>query len=48
MAEAKTAPAEPAAAQTTENGSARQIVDQGRFGKDAPAQERGKDLIAGS
>ena len=44
MPEAKTAPAAPAA-QTTEVGLLDQIVEQGRFGKDAPAKERGKDLV---
>ena len=47
MAETKTAvPAQAAqAAQAAEVGLLDQIVDQGRFGKDAPAKERGKDLI---
>ena len=46
MAETKAA-ASPAAAAptTTEAGLLDQIVEQGRFGKDAPAQERGKDMI---
>ena len=44
MPEAKTAPAAPAA-QTTEAGLLDQIVEQGRFGKDAPAQARGKDMV---
>jgi type VI secretion system protein ImpC len=44
MPEAKAA--QPAAtAQAAEVGLLDQIVDQGRFGKDAPAKERGKDLI---
>jgi type VI secretion system protein ImpC len=38
---AKTAQAAPA----VELGLLDQIVDQGRFGKDAPAKERGKDMI---
>ena len=46
MAEAKTAPAPAAAAaQVAEVGLLDQIVEQGRLGKDAPARERGKDLI---
>ena len=46
MAETKAA-ASPAAAAptTTEAGLLDQIVEQGRFGKDAPAKERGKDMI---
>jgi type VI secretion system protein ImpC len=44
MPEAKAAPAAPAAP-ATEIGLLDQIVDQGRFGKDAPAKERGKDMI---
>jgi type VI secretion system protein ImpC len=44
MPEAKAA--QPAqTAQAAEVGLLDQIVDQGRFGKDAPAKERGKDLI---
>lgn len=42
MAEAKK---EAAAAQTTELSLLDQIVAQGRFGSDAPARERGKDMI---
>jgi len=34
-----------AAAQSAELSLLDQIVDQGRFGKDAPARERGKDMI---
>lgn len=34
-----------AAAETTELGLLDQIVEQGRFGKDAAARERGKDLV---
>jgi type VI secretion system protein ImpC len=45
MAETKAAPAAPAATTVTEVGLLDQIVEQGRFGKDAPAQERGKDMI---
>jgi type VI secretion system protein ImpC len=43
----KTAEAAPAqqAAPAVEVGLLDQIVEQGRFGKDAPAKERGKDLI---
>jgi type VI secretion system protein ImpC len=43
----KTAEAAPAqqAASAVEVGLLDQIVEQGRFGKDAPARERGKDLI---
>jgi type VI secretion system protein ImpC len=43
----KTAEATPAqqAAPAVEVGLLDQIVEQGRFGKDAPAKERGKDLI---
>jgi type VI secretion system protein ImpC len=44
MPETKTAAPAPAA-QTVELGLLDQIVEQGRFGKDAPAKERGKDLI---
>jgi type VI secretion system protein ImpC len=44
MPEAKTA-APAAAATVTEAGLLDQIVETGRFGKDAPAQERGKDMI---
>jgi type VI secretion system protein ImpC len=44
---AKTAEAAPApqAAPAVEVGLLDQIVEQGRFGKEAPAKERGKDLI---
>ncbi len=45
MPETKTAEAAPAAATATEVGLLDQIVEQGRFGKDAPAKERGKDMI---
>src|SRR5215210_1277372 len=45
MAETKAAPAAPAATTLTEVALLDQIVEQGRFGKDAPAQERGKDMI---
>jgi type VI secretion system protein ImpC len=47
MPEAKAAKAAPAtpAAPAIEVGMLDQIVDQGRFGKDAPAKERGKDMI---
>jgi type VI secretion system protein ImpC len=47
MPEAKAAKAAPAApaAPAVELGLLDQIVDQGRFGKDAPAKERGKDMI---
>jgi type VI secretion system protein ImpC len=47
MPEAKAAKAAPAtpAAPAIEVGLLDQIVDQGRFGKDAPAKERGKDMI---
>jgi type VI secretion system protein ImpC len=41
---AEAAPA-PQAATAVEVGLLDQIVEQGRFGKDAPAKERGKDLI---
>jgi len=34
-----------AAAETTELGLLDQIVEQGRFGKDTAARERGKDLV---
>src|SRR5689334_11453656 len=44
MPETKTAAPAPAA-QTAELGLLDQIVEQGRFGKEAPAKERGKDLI---
>ena len=44
MPEAKAAKAAPAAP-AVELGLLDQIVDQGRFGKDAPAKERGKDMI---
>jgi type VI secretion system protein ImpC len=44
MPETKT-PAAPAAQTTVEAGLLDQIVEQGRFGKEAPAKERGKDLI---
>lgn len=44
MPETKTAPAAPEAT-VTEAGLLDQIVEQGRFGKDAPARERGKDMI---
>ena len=44
MPEAKTAAAS-AAPTTVEVGLLDQIVEQGRFGKEAPAKERGKDLI---
>jgi type VI secretion system protein ImpC len=36
---------QPAAAETTELGLLDQIVADGRFGKEAPAQERGKSMI---
>ncbi len=46
MPETKTAaPAKGATAAVTEAGLLDQIVEQGRFGKDAPAKERGKDMI---
>jgi type VI secretion system protein ImpC len=46
MAETKTAAAAKAATTTVaEAGLLDSIVEQGRFGKDAPAQERGKDMI---
>ena len=47
MPEAKAAKAAPAApaAPAVELGLLDQIVDQGRFGEDAPAKERGKDMI---
>jgi type VI secretion system protein ImpC len=46
MAETKTAaPAKAAEATVAEAGLLDQIVEQGRFGKEAPAQERGKDMI---
>jgi len=46
MAETKTAaPAKAATATVAEAGLLDQIVEQGRFGKDAPAKERGKDMI---
>ncbi len=46
MANAKTAERPTAApATTTEGGLLDQIVEQGRFGKEAPAKERGKDMI---
>ncbi len=44
MAKAK-AEAQEAAQQTEELGLLDQIVDQGRFGKEAPARERGRDMI---
>jgi type VI secretion system protein ImpC len=46
MAETKTAaPAKAATVTVAEVGLLDQIVEQGRFGKDAPAKERGKDMI---
>jgi type VI secretion system protein ImpC len=42
---AKTEAQAAAAAQTTELGLLDQIVEQGRFGKDTAAKERGKDLV---
>lgn len=42
--EAQKAP-QAAAAETTELGLLDQIVEEGRFGKDAAAKERGKDMI---
>ncbi|HWB41941.1 MAG TPA: type VI secretion system contractile sheath large subunit [Gemmatimonadales bacterium] len=46
MAETKTAaPAKAAEATVAEAGLLDQIVEQGRFGKEAPAKERGKDMI---
>lgn len=45
MPEAKAAKAAPQAAPAAEVGLLDQIVEQGRFGKDAPAKERGKDMI---
>jgi type VI secretion system protein ImpC len=47
MPETKTKTAAPAKAAATaaEVGLLDQIVEQGRFGKEAPAKERGKDLI---
>ncbi|HEY8258945.1 MAG TPA: type VI secretion system contractile sheath large subunit [Gemmatimonadales bacterium] len=46
MAKTQTAEqAAPAAATVTEVGLLDQIVETGRFGKEAPAQERGKDMI---
>jgi len=44
MAKAKVAE-KPAAATTTELGLLDQIVEEGRFGKEGPARERGKDMI---
>jgi len=44
MAEAKAGQAAPAA-QTTELGLLDQIVEEGRFGKDTAAKERGKDMV---
>jgi type VI secretion system protein ImpC len=45
MSEAQQAPAGGAAAQTTELSLLDQIVEDGRFGKDPAAKERGKDMI---
>jgi type VI secretion system protein ImpC len=45
MSDAQQAQAQAAAAQTTEVSLLDQIVEEGRFGKDAEAKERGKDMI---
>ncbi len=45
MAKAATTNAAPATSAVAEAGLLDQIVDQGRFGKDAPARERGRDLV---
>src|SRR5579863_3490588 len=45
MSDAQQVQAAPAAVQTTELNLLDQIVEEGRFGKDAAAKERGKDLV---
>lgn len=45
MSDVQQAQAAPAAVQTTELNLLDQIVEEGRFGKDAAAKERGKDLV---
>lgn len=45
MSDAQQAQPAAAAAQTTEVSLLDQIVEEGRFGKDAAAKERGKDMI---
>ncbi|HVT94531.1 MAG TPA: type VI secretion system contractile sheath large subunit [Bryobacteraceae bacterium] len=45
MSDAQQAQQSAAAAQTTEVSLLDQIVEEGRFGKDAAAKERGKDMI---
>lgn len=45
MAKTEAQAAGAAAAETTELGLLDQIVEQGRFGKDTAAQERGKDMV---
>ncbi len=45
MSDAQQAQAAPAAVQTTELNLLDQIVEEGRFGKDAAAKERGKDMV---
>ena len=45
MAEQKAASPAAAAEQTLELGLLDQIVEQGRFGSDAPARERGKNMV---
>jgi type VI secretion system protein ImpC len=45
MAKTRTEAEQAAAAETTELSLLDQIVDKGRFGMEAPARERGKDLI---
>src|SRR6478609_8374870 len=45
MAEAKKSSSPAAAVETTETSLLDQIVQEGRFGKETTARERGKDLI---
>ena len=45
MSDAQQVQAAPAAVETTEFNLLDQIVEEGRFGKDAAAKERGKDLV---